>query len=822
MCWIWQINTAGAAGTPPFWRDGFVIDREKGSHNRLTGGKLSKAKETAVCQSFADTISDAGYQPVVYASYAWIKSYIDTDSLEDCGIWIARYNNTTTSNAKRGEPYADTAYDYEFWQYSSVAKVSGYTGNLDVNFWYKDTSAKTGGLKATVGNAFDPVKLSWGKAADDVTGYRVYRYDEKQKKYVYMKQTSGKSFTDTDVTSGKTYQYRVRCFWTIGGTNYYGNYSSVVSATVPPAKVSDVKTQKRSSTYVTLGWSKISGSSGYRVYKYNTAEKKYESVATIAGGAEVSYKVTGLSGATTYKFKVKSYKKAEGETVWGEASDAHEECTNPLKVKNLRLQTKSCAVTLKWDKTSNVTGYQIYRYNSKTKKYDKIATIKNNKTFSYKDSKLKKVPFVGIIFYFFFGQNTRKERLISDRSMDQLTKRSMLEFVEQENLHLPDSNKPLMNLFANQSWALPFKDNQVDIYTDGYDFFLTLLYNIGQAKHHIHLDTYIFEADALGYLIADALIDKAEQGVEVRLIYDDVGCWKVQDEFFERMRDAGIDVHSFMPVRFPAFTSKVNYRNHRKLCVIDGKVGFIGGMNIALRYVKGDKKQAWRDTHLRIEGGGVYAIQRAFLVDWYFVDRTLVTNRQYYPPVSVHIHNNCLVQIVTSSPISPWPDIMQGYVRILLQARKYVYMETPYFLPTEPVLFAMRTAALAGVDIRLMLPRHADAKLVEWASRSYVMEAIEAGVKVYLYTAGFNHSKLLVSDDDLCTIGSTNIDFRSFENNFEANAFFFDEGMAQRVKAVYLRDEAKSILVDDVSYFVKRPFLQRLFESTVRLLSPLL
>ena len=288
------------------------------------------------------------------------------------------------------------------------------------------------------------------------------------------------------------------------------------------------------------------------------------------------------------------------------------------------------------------------------------------------------------------------------------------------------------------------------------------------------------------------------------------------------MRDAGIDVHSFMPVRFPAFTSKVNYRNHRKLCVIDGKVGFIGGMNIALRYVKGDKKQAWRDTHLRIEGGGVYAIQRAFLVDWYFVDRTLVTNRQYYPPISVHIHNNCLVQIVTSSPISPWPDIMQGYVRILLQARKYVYMETPYFLPTEPVLFAMRTAALAGVDIRLMLPRHADAKLVEWASRSYVMEAIEAGVKVYLYTAGFNHSKLLVSDDDLCTIGSTNIDFRSFENNFEANAFFFDEGMAQRVKAVYLRDEAKSILVDDVSYFVKRPFLQRLFESTVRLLSPLL
>ncbi len=175
--------------------------------------------------------------------------------------------------------------------------------------------------------------------------------------------------------------------------------------------------------------------------------------------------------------------------------------------------------------------------------------------------------------------------------MDQLTKRSMLEFVEQENLHLPANNKPLMNLFTNQNWAFPFKDNKVDIFTDGYEFICSLLYNIGKAQHHIHLDTYIFEDDALGYLVADALIDKAEQGVEIRVIYDDVGCWKVKDAFFERMRDAGIDVHAFMPVRFPAFTSKVNYRNHRKLCVIDGKVGFIGGMNIAMRYVKGTGKQ---------------------------------------------------------------------------------------------------------------------------------------------------------------------------------------------------------------------------------------
>ena len=432
------------------------------------------------------------------------------------------------------------------------------------------------------------------------------------------------------------------------------------------------------------------------------------------------------------------------------------------------------------------------------------------------------MPIVGIIFYLFFGQNTRKEKVISERSMDSLMKRSMLEFAEQENLHIPRRNRPLMKLFTNQNWALPFKDNEVSIFTDGYEFVSTLLYNIGQAQDHIHLDTYIIEDDPLGNLVADALIDKARQGVEVRLLYDDVGCWRVKDRFFKRMKAAGIQVYAFMPVRFPAFTGKVNYRNHRKLCVIDGKVGFIGGMNIALRYVKGTARQTWRDTHLCIRGGAVYAIQRAFLVDWYFVSRTLVTDRRYYPPVDKTIDNNCLTQIVTSSPVSPWPDIMQGYVRVLLQAHRYVYMESPYFLPTEPVLFAMRTAALSGVDVRLIVPRHGDAKLVELASRSYLLEVIEDGVKVYLYEPGFNHSKILVSDDNLSSCGSTNIDFRSFENNFEANAFFFNEGMALRLKKVFLTDQAQSTLVDDVSYFIKRPFLQRLLESLVRLLSPLL
>lgn len=367
-----------------------VIDREKGSYNRLTAGKLSKTKETAVCQAFADTIVEAGYQASVYASYSWIKSYINTDDLTDCGIWIARYNNTTTSNTKSGTAYADVPYDYDFWQYSSTSKVDGYSGNLDTNFWYKDTSIKTTGLKATAESATGPVTLSWSEAADDVTGYRVYRYDPDQDKYVYLKSTTSRKYTDEDVTSGKTYQYKVRCYWTIGGTNYYGNDSSVISVTTPPAKVTEVDTETRSSTYLTLNWKKVSGASGYRIYKYNTSSKSYEKVTTISKGSTVSYKITGLTAATEYQFKVRAYKKTDTGTLWGSSSSAYKDCTKPAQTKNLKAATKSSAVTLTWSKVARAGGYQIYRYNSKTKKYEKIATVKGNKTFSYKNTKLKK------------------------------------------------------------------------------------------------------------------------------------------------------------------------------------------------------------------------------------------------------------------------------------------------------------------------------------------------------------------------------------------------------------------------------------------------
>ena len=433
------------------------------------------------------------------------------------------------------------------------------------------------------------------------------------------------------------------------------------------------------------------------------------------------------------------------------------------------------------------------------------------------------VPVVGIVFYLFFGVNTRKERHVSERSMNQLTKRSMLEFAEQQNLHLPEKHKPLIDLFINQNLSLPFKDNKMEAYTDGYQFFPALLAAIHEAKNHIHIDMYIFAEDALGCLVADALIAKAQEGVEVKLIYDDVGCWNVSHRFFERMREEGIEVVSFLPVRFPSFTSKVNYRNHRKIIVIDGTVGFIGGMNIALRYVKGTGTMPWRDTMLKVTGGAVYALQRAFLVDWYFVDRTLLSDRKYYPPMtgSHQTVNNCLAQVVTSGPVTPYPEIMQGFVRVILGARRYLYLETTYFMPNDSILFALKTAALAGVDVRVLCPMYSDARFVEWASRSYLREVVEAGVQVSLYKAGFLHSKLMVCDDSITTCGSTNLDFRSFENNFEANVFFYDEGIALRMKKVFMNDLEQSVSLTEIPSRMHGSFLMRLWESVTRMLSPL-
>ena len=281
------------------------------------------------------------------------------------------------------------------------------------------------------------------------------------------------------------------------------------------------------------------------------------------------------------------------------------------------------------------------------------------------------LPIVGLVFYFFFGRSTRKEKLIGRKGFTRLIKRPMAEYQAQKAFKCPEDQHQLMRFFRNVNNALPFEGNKTEVYTDGLSMLQSLMKAISKAKHHIHLEFYIFEDDSVGRLLRDLLIDKAREGVEIRLLYDDVGCWKVPHLFYDEMRGAGIEARSFLKVRFPVFTSKVNYRNHRKIVVIDGKVAFTGGMNIALRYMKGFQWGIWRDTHIKIEGKAVYGLQTAFLTDWYVVDRTLITSSRYFP--EMESYGNALVQIVTSDPVGEWRDIMQGLLIAISSSRKYSF-----------------------------------------------------------------------------------------------------------------------------------------------------
>ena len=229
------------------------------------------------------------------------------------------------------------------------------------------------------------------------------------------------------------------------------------------------------------------------------------------------------------------------------------------------------------------------------------------------------------------------------------------------------------------------------------------------------------------------------------------------------MKEAGIEVYAFLRVAFPVFTSKVNYRNHRKIIVIDGKVGFMGGMNIADRYDKGTSWGTWRDTHFKFVGKGVHGLQSVFLIDWYVVSKKLLNDRIYYPAAQIYSDN--IMQIATSGPVGQWRTLLQATIFMIANAKKYIFIQTPYFLPTESLVKALQTAALAKVDVRLMIPERSDSTVLRFASFSYIAEMLRAGVKVYFYQPGILHSKTIIIDDELCSVGSTNFDFRSFEHN---------------------------------------------------------
>ena len=428
-------------------------------------------------------------------------------------------------------------------------------------------------------------------------------------------------------------------------------------------------------------------------------------------------------------------------------------------------------------------------------------------------------PFIGLIFYFFFGQDNRKQRIISRRSYKRLTKYPSRELYQHAKTEASGHYKPLATLLYNNAKATILQGSYIEPFTSGKEKFDKLKYELHKAQHHIHLQYYIIDDDKIGNEIKQILIEKAQAGVEVRVLYDDVGCWSVPSKFFKEMIEKGVEVHTFLRVAFPLLTSKVNYRNHRKIVVIDGKCGFVGGMNIADRYVQGSDWGEWRDTHLFIEGQGVYGLQSAFLVDWYVASKKLIYSPSYFPACKLYGTNK--LQIVTGGPVGPWRTLLQASIWTIANAKKYVYIQTPYFLPTESINMALQTAALSGIDVRIMIPKYSDSKLVNFASRSYIDEMLKAGVKIYFYTKGFLHSKTMIVDDYLSVIGSANLDFRSFEHNFEINAYMYDPELSVKMRNIYHFDENKCERVIPVMWF-RRPLRKKIAESVMRLFSPLL
>lgn len=429
------------------------------------------------------------------------------------------------------------------------------------------------------------------------------------------------------------------------------------------------------------------------------------------------------------------------------------------------------------------------------------------------------LPFVGVALYFFFGRDTRRNRIINSRQLSQLQKKQLEENACRQ-YEVPHDYLPLVSFFRNTSSANLLGAEEVRVIPSVREFASELYKEIDAAKEHIHVQFYIFEDDEFGSLLRDHLIAKAREGVEVRVIYDSVGCFGVRKEFYETMRCAGIYVESFMKVRFPLLTNKVNYRNHRKVVVIDGKVGFVGGCNIADRYLKGVDWGVWRDTMILVKGAAVHGLQSSFLVDWYFTNRTLVCGGRYFPQLLSG--NESLVQVVQSNPVGEVRTIMTGMVKALSMARNYVFLQTPYFMPDESFLQALKGAAQSGVDVRLMIPERADSRLANYASKSYLADVMKAGVKVYLYNAGFLHSKTFVCDDYLSSVGSVNLDFRSFFYNFEISAFVYSKKVACTLKDIFLEDIKSSKLLTLNSFIAGRSFKERCLESFSRLFSPLL
>lgn len=358
--------------------------------------------------------------------------------------------------------------------------------------------------------------------------------------------------------------------------------------------------------------------------------------------------------------------------------------------------------------------------------------------------------------------------------------------------------------------------------SDGRQKFEQLLRDLKNAKHHIHMQYYIFRHDELGQRILQVLEEKAKEGVEVRFLYDAIGSNRLFKKHMRPLAEAGGLSEVFFPSIFPLINPRLNFRNHRKIVVIDGNIGYVGGFNVGNEYLGVEEKYGyWRDTHTRIEGSAVHALQTRFLIDWNMASKEhrVTYDDCYYP--TIEREGSTAVQIVSSGPDDEHDALKYSYVKMIVSARCYVYIQSPYFVPDETVFEAVRMASLCGVEVRLMIPAVPDYKIVYAATMSYMEDLLKAGVHIDLYDGGFMHAKTIVIDDEVATCGTTNFDVRSFKLNFEVNAFLFDTEKAIDMRRIYERDLQVSKPLTMEAY-KKRSFRKRTQESLARLISPIL
>ncbi len=440
------------------------------------------------------------------------------------------------------------------------------------------------------------------------------------------------------------------------------------------------------------------------------------------------------------------------------------------------------------------------------------------------------IPVLGFVFYIFLGTDMRKRKMfrmkeIEDTIRDVVKQQENdLTTITEEGVEACLSNyMDLVRYNMKTSGAILTTDNDVDIYTDGDVLFENMLEDINNATQFIHIQFYIIREDVLFERLLQVLRKKAGQGVKVRILYDGMGCRTVSKKFWEKVNREGIETAEFFPALFRRLHLRINYRNHRKIVVIDNKVGYIGGFNIGKEYIGLDEKFGyWRDTHLRIVGSAVTGLQLRFIFDWNYAAKDNLFEDKVCCQISkVGNRDLCKMQIISSGPDNAGEQIRNNYLRLIHKAKKSIYIQTPYFIPDEAIFDSLLLAIHSGVAVNIMIPCKPDHMFVYWATYSYIGDLVMAGAKCYTYDNGFFHAKGMIVDDEVFCYGTANMDIRSFSLNFEVNAVVYDVKKAKEMEQYFRLDLAHSTCITKDDY-ARRPLKIRVKEQICRLLSPLL